>query len=166
MTPVSSVPGVAELVGRGVYCGMPKEVPQPVRDRHAVVVGEPATCAIAARQLGAGGWKVTVVTRESGCGAGVRRECRRRHGTELVCATGVEYLEAIVLRRIATGRIEACNASALFIMSAHDGSQFVQGNQRTDSRISAVPINPRHPSGRYRLKSQRHSKGSTSCATE
>jgi hypothetical protein len=37
-------------------------------------------------------------------------------GTELVCATGIDYLEALVLRRIDTGRIEACNASALFIL--------------------------------------------------
>jgi hypothetical protein len=35
---------------------------------------------------------------------------------ELVCATGIEYLEALVLRRIDTGRIEACSASALFIL--------------------------------------------------
>ena len=116
MTIRTSIPGADELVGKGVYRGMPKDVPQAVRDGHAVVVGEPAECAPVARQLGEAGWKVTVVTGESGCGCGMRRECRRRVGTEVVCATGIDYLEALVLRRIDSGRIEACNASALFIL--------------------------------------------------
>jgi hypothetical protein len=81
-----------------------------------VVVGEAVECAAVARQLGEVGWKVTAVTGESDCGCGTRRECRRKAGTEVVCATGIEYLEALVLRRIDTGRIEACNASALFIL--------------------------------------------------
>lgn len=116
MTIPADIPGADELLGKGVYRGMPKDVPQPVRDRHAVVVGEPAECAAAARHLGEAGWKVTVVTGESDCGCGMRRECRRKVGTEVVCATGIEYLEALVLRRIDTGRIEACNASALFVL--------------------------------------------------
>jgi hypothetical protein len=81
-----------------------------------VVVGEPSECVAAARQLGEAGWKVTLVTGERDCGCGMRRECRRRFGTEVVCATGIEHLEALVLRRIDSGRIEACNASALFIL--------------------------------------------------
>lgn len=110
------IPGADELLGKGVYRRMPKDVPPPVRSEHAVVVGEPATCAAAARQLGGAGWKVTVVTGERDCGCGMRRDCRRRVGTEVVCATGLEYLEAVVLRRIDTGRIEALNASALFVL--------------------------------------------------
>jgi hypothetical protein len=116
VTILAAVPGADELLGKGVYRGMPKDVPQPVRDGHAVVVGEPAECAAAARQLGEAGWKVTVVTGQSDCGCDMRRGCRRRVGTEVVCATGIEYLEAVVLRRIDTGRIEACNASALFVL--------------------------------------------------
>jgi hypothetical protein len=116
MTAVTAIAGAAELVGKGVYCGMPKNVPPPVRDRHAVVAGQPAECAAAARHLAEVGWAVTVVTREKCCGCDVHRGCRRRAGTELVCATGIEYLEALVLRRIDTGRIEAYNASALFIL--------------------------------------------------
>ena len=114
MTILTAIPGADELVGKGVYCGVPTDVPQPVRDGHAVVAGEPAECAAAARQLGEAGWKVTVVTAQSGCG--IRRECRRRLGVEVVCATGIEYLEAVVLRRIVSGRIEACNASALVVL--------------------------------------------------
>lgn len=116
MTLVTAIPGVDELVGKGVYRGMPNAIPLPVRDRNAVVVGEPVECATAARQLSMAGWRVTLVTRErEWCGCGVRN-CRRRVGTEVVCATGGDYLEAVVLRRVDTGRIDACNASALFIL--------------------------------------------------
>ena len=116
MTILTGIPGAHELVGKGVYRGMPKDVPKPVRNRHAVVVGTPAECTAAARQLGEAGWKVTVVTREK-CGhCDVHRECRLRVATELVCATGIEYLEALVLRRIESRRLEAFNASALFIL--------------------------------------------------
>ena len=115
MTAVITIPGAEELVGKGVYRGVPNDIPQPVRDRNAVVVGEAVECMTAARQLGKAGWRVTLVTRER-CGCGVGRECRRRVGTEVVWAAGGEYLEAVVLRRIDTGGIDACNASALFIL--------------------------------------------------
>jgi thioredoxin reductase len=112
----TGIPGADELVGKGVYRGMPKNVPQPVRNRHAVVVGAAAECAAAARQLRQAGWRVTVVTREKCCRRDVHGECSRRVATELVCATGIEYLEALVLRRIGRRRIEAFDASALFIL--------------------------------------------------
>jgi hypothetical protein len=117
VTVVSGIQGADELMGRGVLRGMPTAIPPPVRDRHAVVVGEPVECVRAARQLGTAGWMVTVVTRLSDwCRCGIGRRCRRRTGTEVVCATGGDYLEAVVLRRVATGRIDACNASALFLL--------------------------------------------------
>jgi hypothetical protein len=117
VTLVTAIPGADELVGKGVYRGLPNAIPQPVRDRHAVVVGEPIECAMPARELAMAGWNVTVVTRaRERCRCGVARNCRRRVGTEVVCATGGEYLEAVVLRRVDTGRIDACNASALFIL--------------------------------------------------
>jgi hypothetical protein len=115
MTDIVTIPGATELVGRGVYCGFPNDVPEPIRDRHAVVAGEAAECATAARQLGKAGWRVTVVTHEW-CRGGVAPGCRRRARTEVVCATGGDYLEAVVLRRVDTGRIDACNVSALFIL--------------------------------------------------
>jgi hypothetical protein len=113
---MTAIPGSDALVGNGVYRGFPNDIPPPVRDRNAVVIGEAIDCEIAARQLVKAGWRVTVVTRERSCGRGVGREYRRRVGTEVVCATGGEYLEVVVLRRIDTGRIDACNASALFIV--------------------------------------------------
>jgi shikimate 5-dehydrogenase len=91
---------------------MPKNVPQPVRNRHAVIVGAPGECAATARQLDKAGWKVTIVTREKCSRRDVPCDCNRRVATELVCATGIEYLEALVLRRIDSRRIEAFNASA------------------------------------------------------
>ena len=56
-----------------------------------------------------------MVTRER-CGSGIGRKCRRRAGTDVVCATGGACLEVVVLRRLDTGHIDACNASALFIL--------------------------------------------------
>ena len=113
MTDVLTIPGAGQLVGRGVYRGLPDDIPVPVRDRNAVVVGRAVECATAARQLVRAGWTVTVVSREQ-CRVG--RKCRRRVGTEVVCAAGGYYLEAVVLRRVDTGRIDACNASALFVL--------------------------------------------------
>jgi hypothetical protein len=112
----TAIPGADDLVGKGVYRGLPNDIPLPVRDRNAVVLGEPVECATAARQLGVAGWRVTVVTRERERRCGVARNCSSRVGTEVVCAAGGEYLEAVVLRRVDTGRIDACNASALFIL--------------------------------------------------
>jgi hypothetical protein len=111
-----AIAGAGELVGKGVYRGLPNEIPQPVREQNAFVAGEAVECMTAARALVKAGWSVTVVTHEWRCGCSVGRECRRRVGTEVVCAAGGEYLEAVVLRRIDTGRIAACNASALFIL--------------------------------------------------
>jgi hypothetical protein len=101
VTGLTAVPGVEELTGKGVYRGMPGAVPLPVRDGRAVVVGGRMACAAAARRLRAAGWIVTVGTTAR---------------TTLVWASGLEWLEAIVLQRLDTGRIHACNASALFIL--------------------------------------------------
>jgi hypothetical protein len=92
---------------------MPDDVPAPVRDRNAIVAGDAVQCATAARQLGKADWSVIVVTREQG---GCRLGRQRRLGMEVVCAAGGDYLEAVVLRRIDNGRVDACNASALFLL--------------------------------------------------
>ena len=109
------IPGAEQLVGKGVYLDLPMEIPRPLRDRNAIVTGEAADCATAATQLQKAGWRVKIVTRERHV-RGIRREFRRMMGTELVCAAGGEYLEAVVVRRIASGRLEGFNASALFIL--------------------------------------------------
>jgi thioredoxin reductase len=109
------VPGAGELVGKGVYLELPMEIPRPLRDRNAIVTGDAADCATAAKQLEKAGWRVHIVMRKRYV-RGVGRECRRKVATEVVCAAGGEYLEAVLLRRISTGRLEALNASALFIL--------------------------------------------------
>jgi hypothetical protein len=102
-------------VGKGVYLELPMEIPRALRDRNAIVTGEAGDCATAAKQLEMTGWRVTIVM--SGRHVrGLGRERRRLVGTEVVCAAGGEYLEAVVLRRIRSGRLEAFNASALFIL--------------------------------------------------
>jgi hypothetical protein len=116
MTDVTAIPGAAALMGKGVYRGVPRHLPQTARNHHAVVAGPPPACVAAARQLGEAGWKVTIVTRGRCDGQGVARNCRRRSYTDVACATGVEGLEAVVLRRIDTGRVDAVNASALFLV--------------------------------------------------
>lgn len=113
---LTGIPGADELLGKGVYCGMPKDAPKPVHSRHAVVVGAAAPSIAAARKLRGAGWKVTVVVRERCGDCGMRRDASRRVATELVCATGIEHLEAVALRRMGSKRIEAFNASALFIV--------------------------------------------------
>ena len=115
MTTIVAIPGARELVGKGVYCGVPKDIPQPGGNRNAVVTGAPTQCEWAARQLEEAGWHVTVVIPERTDG-GIHRRCRWIFGTDVVCASGIEYLEAVVLRGVQTGRIEACNVSAMFLL--------------------------------------------------
>jgi hypothetical protein len=115
MIHIIGIQGADQLVGKGVYLELPLEIPRPVGDRNAIVTGEAADCATAAKQLEKAGWRVTIVTR----GRQVRRagrEGRRMLGTEVVCAAGGDCLEAVVLRRLNSGRLEAFNVSALFIL--------------------------------------------------
>jgi thioredoxin reductase (NADPH) len=121
-----TVPGIAQLLGRGVYLELPDDRLGLVSDGTAVIVADPAPGAIAALRLSECAERVTLVIRENGRCACLSRDirsalCRRtnvqtRYGTELVWAVGIGHLEAVVLRR-STGRIEVCNASALFVLS-------------------------------------------------
>jgi hypothetical protein len=45
------------------------------------------------------------------------RNIRVRYRTELSWAVGIDHLEAVVLRHLTSGRIEACNADALVVLS-------------------------------------------------
>jgi thioredoxin reductase (NADPH) len=120
------VPGMTELLGRGVFTEVPEDVLEAVRDRYAVVAGDPARAAAVALRLSTCATRVTVVTHELARSAGIPGELRRalrghtnitvRHGVELLWIAGLDHLEAIVLRRTVTGRIEAHNAAALFFI--------------------------------------------------
>ena len=121
-----TVPGMAQLLGRGVYLGVAEHPLDLVSDRPAIVVGDPAGGAIAALRLSEYAERVTLVMRENGRCACLSRDIRnalRRcsnvrtlYGTELAWAVGIDHLEAVVLRH-STGRIEACNAAALFVLA-------------------------------------------------
>ena len=114
---------------QGLYTELSGDAPRCLCGQHAVVTGEPAAAAAAALKLSACGCAVTLVTRQGARTAlplAVRRTLRERGnirlrpGTEVSVAAGIRHLEAVVLRHVATGRIEACNAAALFVLSAEE----------------------------------------------
>ena len=123
---LSDVPGLIDLLGRGVYTTMPPDVETLVSGGHAVVVADPEAGAEAALRLSACACCVTLITRSPRRGSTALRRVRGlsrvrniavRLGIELVWAAGIEHLEAVVLRRTGSGRIDVCNAAALFLLS-------------------------------------------------
>ena len=60
--------------------------------------------------------------REAGLPPDVRRAVRGcprvtlHYGAEIACVDGIRTIEAVVVRHLASGRLEACNASALFLV--------------------------------------------------
>lgn len=125
---ILNVPGVASLLGRGVHTEMPVELDDAVRNGHVVVAGDLPAAAAAALRLCAHGCRVTVVTGERSrtlrLPASRRRELRAlanltlRYMTEVSWAEGGDVLEVVVLRHTANGRIDFCNATALFMLSS------------------------------------------------
>ena len=121
-----TVPGIAQLLGRGVYLELTDERLELVSDGPAIIVADPAPGAAAALRLSEYAERVTLVIHENGrCAClsrDIRSALRRRsnvqtlYGTELAWAVGIDHLEAVVLRR-STRRIKACNAAALFVLS-------------------------------------------------
>jgi hypothetical protein len=119
----SGVPGVAHLLGRGVYTGVPDDdVLDAIRGQRAVVTGSAGAVAELVPRLSVRLCDVTAVTCETGGSARRKNVLRRRHlrvrsCTELSWAVGIDHLEAVILRHIATGRVEVLNATALFLLS-------------------------------------------------
>jgi thioredoxin reductase len=96
---------------------------------HVVVTGEPAAAATAALTLSDCGCSVTLVIRETGRAAlpapmrrlvAQRANIRVRRGTEVAVADGIDQVEVVVLRHLSSGRIDACNASALFVVTPEE----------------------------------------------
>lgn len=122
-----AVAGAARLVGRGVYVDLPAE-PLPIPGRDGIVVSgdliEAATAVLRVRPPDA---RVMVVTREAGRTSPLPPSLRRQlqtgrdvtihYSTAVVWAVGVDYLEAVVLRHLPSGRIIVRNASALVMVS-------------------------------------------------
>ena len=122
------IPGLAELLGVGVFTAMPNPLPAPGHGRDVVVVGEPVASAAAALTLSDCCGTVTLATHAPGNRSGIATPTRIalrsrtnvvvRYETELKCAVGRDHLESVVLRRTGSGHIIACDASALFVLTA------------------------------------------------
>ena len=120
------VQGAMELIGRGVYTELPDELPDTLMGGHAVVAGSMAASAAAALQLCGHGCSVTLVVQANARRAEIapdlraalrgRVDLRVQYGLELTWAVGIERLEAVVLRHVASRRVEVCNADALFVL--------------------------------------------------
>ncbi len=91
-----------------------------------VVVGSNARAAAATMEAARRGLRVLVVMRGRGAGFGrrLRRSLRAEGegwprqvhiltGVEVACVAGVHAIEAVVIRRIRTGRLIGVNASAI-----------------------------------------------------
>ena len=125
------VPGLAALQGKGVWLEMPDAVPASLRDGHAVVIGDVDTAAAAAIRLDDGECRVTVLA--TGLSASdirtLRRAVRGRAGievrlhAELACVDGIDQVEAVVMRTRGCRCVDACNASAVFILNAQEEHQ-------------------------------------------
>jgi thioredoxin reductase len=126
MKTLLDVPGVAALCGKGVWFEMSDDVPASLRDGHAIVIGDTETAAAAALRLHDGGCRVTVLA--TGFSAtDIRTLCRAVRGragidvrvdTELACVDGIDQVEAVVMRKRGCRCVDACNASAVFILNA------------------------------------------------
>ena len=120
--PAFRVPGVAELLGAGVFLSTPLESATDLGGLEVVIVGSPAAAAAAAERLAFCGCAVVAVTAERSFGAAERARVRQRlnvtllAGMELVCADGIGRLESLVLRKISTGHISAIRADVLFVL--------------------------------------------------
>lgn len=143
MTNPLDVPGLAAFRGKGVWLEMPAEVPASLRDGHAVVIGDVDAAAAAALRLHDGGCRVTVLA--AGFSATdirtLRRTVRGRAGidvrlhTELACVDGIGHVEALVMRRRGCRCVDACNASAIFILNSqekHSPGHDARGSKGTD----------------------------------
>ena len=126
MKTLIDVPGLAALRGKGVWLEMPDDVLASLRDRHAVVIGDVESAAAAALRLDDGGCRVTVLA--TGLSAtdirALRRAVRGRAGievrlhAELACVDGIGQVEAVVMRTRGCRCVDACNASAVFILNS------------------------------------------------
>jgi hypothetical protein len=113
-----SIPGVAGLLGAGVYTSMPPELPAALRDGQAVVAGEPRETVDAVVRLA--GWCRTVTWIKTGHARVAALHGLTNvtilHGAEIVCVDGLGQLECVVARRLRTGAVSAYGAAALFLL--------------------------------------------------
>lgn len=120
------IPGIAELVGAGVYTSAPAELPPRVLDRDVFLTGVPTRVADAALTLAARCRSATIVTPKQRFGARIdpllrdtlrdQRNVFVRTGSAIVAVAGVDRLESLIVRSVRTGRHAAREAAALFVL--------------------------------------------------
>jgi thioredoxin reductase len=102
------------------------------RTVNLVIVGAHPAAAAAAIESARRGMRVLVVMRSRrtgvagrlrralrAAGESVRRQVTVLTGAEVVCVDGVHSVEAVVIRRVQTGRLIAVNASAISPPALH-----------------------------------------------
>ena len=100
-----------------------------------VIVGARPAARGAAIEAARRGLRVLVVTRSRrarfagrlrrsvrAAGEGARRQLTILTGAEVVCVDGIRSVEAVVIRRIRTGRLIGVNASAILVFNSSDSS--------------------------------------------
>ncbi|MFC8734034.1 FAD-dependent oxidoreductase [Luteimicrobium sp. NPDC057192] len=127
-------PGLADLVGRGVYYGSVLTEAPSCAGEQVLVVGGANSAGQAAVFLARDAARVTLVVRgaslEQGMSSYLVEQVRAhpridvRLGTEVVEATGEDHLEGVVLREIATGEQAPVETGWLFV--------FIGAAPRTD----------------------------------
>jgi thioredoxin reductase (NADPH) len=136
-------PGIADLIGSGVFYGSALSEASAVKDQDAFIVGAGNSAGQAAVYLAQSARSVTLLVRADNLGKsmsdylvreiGATPRVRVRLQTEVAAAHGERRLAELVLRDRRTGRDETVRAAALFVMigaTPHTG--WLPGEVRRD----------------------------------
>ncbi len=118
-----------------------------------VVVGAHPAALAATLEAARGGWRVLVVIRSRrpprvaclrrsvrAAGIDERRQLSVLTGADVVCADGIQAVEAVVIRRIRTGALIAVNASAIVAFTRADPPRHPLSS-RPLARAVVLPFN-------------------------
>ena len=137
-------PGVAPLIGAGVYYGAAVSEARAMSGRDVFVVGGANSAGQAAVNLARHARQVTVLVRRESVAATMSQylideiagapNIDIRHNTEIAGALGESLLESLILRDTRTGATEQVPASALFVLigAVPHTDWLPQGVQRDD----------------------------------
>ncbi|HMG31868.1 MAG TPA: FAD-dependent oxidoreductase [Jiangellaceae bacterium] len=123
-------PGLAPLIGAGVYYGAAASEARAMAGRRVFIAGGANSAGQAAVNLARHASQVTLLVRRDSVAATMSRylideidgtaNIDIRHNTEVVGAEGDEQLEALVLQDNTTGVTESVSGSALFVLIGAD----------------------------------------------
>lgn len=119
------VPGLAPLVGRGVYYGAAMTEAATYRDQPVLVVGGGNSAGQGALFFSRYASKVTIIVRGDGLAASMSQYLTARIDaspkievlphTTISEVSGEEHLESVTLRDVGSGESRPCDAAAVFI---------------------------------------------------